>query len=290
MALALRCPACHEPGFSAPRCERCGFMAGDAGGVPVLLRDPAEIDAAIASAREAGRGAWYEEAQSGQWTGPWRHHMAKRRRYLDDALDRHARGPTPDGRPRVALDLGCGDGEHLPWLARWAEQVTGSDYNALRVARARQRAPDADLMVADVTDHPAADESVDLIFFNHVIEHVPDDAAALREVRRILRPGGICLLGTPNEGAMWWRLAYRLQPSVRAATDHIHFYTAPVLEERCRKAGLRVLAVEHLGWGPPHWTLDAMVRGSKRVDDAFERVGRRLLPHQASSLYLVLSR
>jgi ubiquinone/menaquinone biosynthesis C-methylase UbiE len=190
----------------------------------------------------------------------------------------------------VALDLGCGDGEHLPWLARWAEQVTGSDYNALRVARARQRAPDADLMVADVTDHPAADESADLIFFNHVIEHVPDDVAALREVARLLAPGGVCVLGTPNEGAATSRLAYRLQPSSRRSTDHVHFYTADVLVQRCRAAGLEVREVEHIGWGLPPWTLDAMVRGSKRVDDALERAGRRFWPRQATSLYLILSR
>lgn len=284
MALALRCPVCHAPLPQLPRCRPCGFEAGDAAGVPVLLSDPEAVARAIASARDAGRGAWYEAPQADQWTGPYRHHLAKRRAYLDDALSRFA------SRGGQALDLGCGDGEHLPWLAGWADHVAGSDYNAVRLARARQRAPDADLILADVTNHAGADECADLIFFNHVIEHVPDDLTALREVRRLLRPGGICLLGTPNEGAAWWRMAYRLQPSSRAATDHVHFYTADELARRCRAAGLTVREVEHIGWGLPHWTLDALVRGRRRVDDAFERIGRRLAPGQASSLYLVLSR
>jgi SAM-dependent methyltransferase len=288
MALALRCPVCHAALPVLPLCAACGFVAGEAADIPVLLRDAPAIEAAIAAAREAGREAWYEAPQADQFTGPYRHHMAKRRVYLDAALRRHP--PRGGDGPVVALDLGCGDGEHLAWLGCWADEVSGSDYNGLRLGRARRRAPDANLLLADVTNHAAADESVDLVFFNHVIEHVPDDLAALHEVRRMLRPGGICILGTPNEGAAWWRLAYRLQPAVRAASDHVHFYTARSLADRARAADLVVREVEHIGWGPPHWTLDAMIRGSKRVDDMFERVGRRLALRQASSLYLVLGR
>jgi SAM-dependent methyltransferase len=287
MALAIRCPKCHARLPALPSCATCGFVAGDADGIPVLVRDTSKIEAAIAEARAAGREAWYEAPQADQWTGPYRHHVAKRRAYLDAALRRHVprRG---GGRPIVALDLGCGDGEHLRWLGTWAGDVTGSDYNALRLVRAHRRAPNADLMLSDVTNHAAADASVDLAFFNHVIEHVPNDLAALGEVRRMLRPGGICILGTPNEGAAWWRLAYRLQPAVREATDHVHFYTAEPLAEKARAAGLVVREVEHIGWGAPHWTLDSKIRGSKRVDDALERVGRRFALRQASSLYLVL--
>ena len=66
--------------------------------------------------------------------------------------------------------------------------------------------------MADICDYPAEDDCFDVIFFNHVLEHIPDDVAALREVRRILKPGGLLVLGVPNEGAAFWQLAYRLQP------------------------------------------------------------------------------
>jgi SAM-dependent methyltransferase len=285
-ALGLRCPACHAPLPVLPCCGACGFTAGDASGVPVLVADRERIEVAIETARTSGRRAWYEAPQTDQWRGPYRHHLAKRRVYLDAALRRHA--PRRGERPIVALDLGCGDGEHLPWLRGWADAVAGSDYNPLRLARAAVHAPEAFLLLADVTNHPGADRSVDLMFFNHVLEHVPDDIAALREVRRMLRPDGVCVLGAPNEGAALWRLAYRLQPSARAASDHVHFYTADALAGRCRAAGLTVREVEHIGWGVPHWKLDAMIRGHKAVDDALERVGRRLWPRQATSLYLIL--
>jgi SAM-dependent methyltransferase len=51
--------------------------------------------------------------------------------------------------------------------------------------------------VADVTDFAYADDSFDVIFCNHVLEHVPDDRAALSELFRVLRPGGWAILLTP---------------------------------------------------------------------------------------------
>ena len=45
--------------------------------------------------------------------------------------------------------------------------------------------------------------------------------------------------------------------------------------------------VKHIGWGPPHWGLDARIRGYKWVDDAFELFGRIFFPRQASSLYVL---
>ncbi len=125
---------------------------------------------------------------------------------------------------------------------------------------------------------------------NHVLEHIPDAGGALAEVRRVLKPGGHAVIGVPNEGAAWWRLAYRLEPDVRASTDHVHFFTADALRAAIEDASLRVVEVEALGWGLPHFSLDARIRGHKWVDDLFERVGRRVLPRQASSLYLTATR
>lgn len=49
----------------------------------------------------------------------------------------------------------------------------------------------------DIQDMPFADESHDLIFASHVLEHVRDDIRALKEIRRILRPGGVAILPVP---------------------------------------------------------------------------------------------
>lgn len=287
----LRCPYCKNhlaPGWELDqRCPACRTEIPVIDGVAALVRDRAELARILEAARSSARGHWYEEPHASSWIGPYRHHMRKRQAFLDGVLNRFAN--ERDGEYTIGLDLGCGDGEFLDWLSQYVSVLYGSDYNMLRLRRAAGRGA-AGVFLADVTDYPTVDEAFDLVFFNHVIEHIPDDLAALREIRRILRPGGVCILGTPNEGAAWWQLAYRLQPSTRAMSDHVHHYTPELLAERCADAGLRVRHVERLGWGLPHWTLDAMVRGHKAVDDAFEAIGRRLLPSQASSLYLLLER
>jgi SAM-dependent methyltransferase len=285
ITLKLRCPSCHAPlsGMEEHDCGSCGFKIIVINKIPVLVRDRTAIESQIDKARSEGLSDWYESPQTDIWQGPYRHHMRKRREYLDRVLG-------SCGRFHAALDLGCGDGVNLAWLSGYAEHIYGSDYNLLRLARAAHSHPAAAVFMADVTDYPAQDASFDLIFFNHVLEHIPDDDRALAEARRILKPGGLLILGVPNEGAFFWQLAYALQPSVRRASDHINFYTARSISEKCTRAGLRIREVHPIGWGVPHWRLDSMVRGYKWVDDFLETVGRAVLPSQATSLYLIAER
>lgn len=288
----LRCPACGAgalaPRSGSLRCGACFSSPPQHDGVVLLVRDPARLEAELEAARRANP-AWYVAPQPEAGESPWRHHLEKRRRYVEAVLRRElsARGVA---RATRLLDLGCGDGTNLVWLAPFAERVLGVDYNVLRLVRARHVAPGAALFLGDLLDLPVPDGFVDVVFLNHVIEHVPDDARALREAHRILAPGGLLVLGTPNEGAFWWQLAYRRAPEVRAATDHVHFYTADTIGRRMREAGFALREVEHLGWGPPDWHWDARLRGRKWVDDLFEWVGRRVMPRQASSLYLVATK
>lgn len=53
------------------------------------------------------------------------------------------------------------------------------------------------MVTSDIVGLPFADDSYDVIICSHVLEHIPDDAAALSELRRVLKPGGVALLLTP---------------------------------------------------------------------------------------------
>ncbi len=129
-----------------------------------------------------------------------------------------------------------------------------------------------------------------IIFFNHVLEHIREDVKALAATLRLLKPGGLLILGTPNEGAWWWQLAYKLLPEMLEASDHVHFYTAREVVQKLQRAGFQIRQVKHLGWGPPHWSWDGRIRKHKWVDDGFEWVGKIFLPTQASSLYVLASK
>jgi SAM-dependent methyltransferase len=289
----FRCPNCHAPLDEAKlgvasQCPRCQLSIETVDGIPLLVKDRQVIEATIDEARRQGHGDWYAKPQDGQWTGPYRHHVKKRKQWVEGVIAEQA---TRRGSgPAIGLDLGCGDGSNLRWLRAHFSRLYGSDYNVPRLLRAAKLGIDTRLFMADICNYPAEDDSFDLIYFNHVLEHIPDDAGALREVRRILKPGGLVILGVPNEGAAFWQLAYRLEPKTLATSDHQNFYTADSLAARCKVAGLIVQTVHPIGWGVPHWTLDAMIRRFKWVDDGLEMLGRRFLPGQASSLYALLSK
>ncbi len=290
----LICPNCRAPlpdslpeGDGKYGCASCRFEIPLIEGVPLLVRDRAALEAAIDEARRSERAQWYEAPQAGQWQGPYRHHLRKRRAYVDRVVREFVAGADA---PLVGLDAGCGDGGHIPWLAQYVTTLYASDYNAIRLTRAARAACADHLFVADLTDYPVRDDGFDIIFFNHVLEHIKDDLSALREIHRALKPGGLLILGVPNEGAFFWQLAYRLQSSTLEQTDHVQFYTAKSLSRKCLTAGFRIAEVKPIGWGVPYWWLDSMIRGYKWIDDLFEAVGARLFPSQATSLYLILSK
>lgn len=288
----FRCPACGAGGLVAREtivvCDACGIQFPEIGGIPLLVKNPTAHDAAIREA-QAVNPEWYLAEQPPEEASPWRHHVRKRRCYVEQVLRREF---TKRGwqKAQRLLDLGCGDGNNLPWLAPFAERLYGSDYNLARLARVQTRSTGATLFLADLLNYPVFDNSFDVIFFNHVIEHIPDDGAALATVQRILKPGGLLVLGAPNEGSWWWQLAYRRAPDILATTDHVHFYTARTIGEKMKAAGLSVFEVKHLGWGPPDFRLDGQWRQHKIVDDLFEIFGRALIPSQASSLYLIATK
>jgi ubiquinone/menaquinone biosynthesis C-methylase UbiE len=168
-------------------------------GIPLLVHDYGRIQSYIDQAKIEGKKEWYDASQEALWSGPYRHHLLKRKNYVKSVLAHYASKKTINS----LLDLGCGDGANFSWLKPYTENLYGSDYNVTRLLRAQQRNIAQEVVLADVTDYGAKNEAFDAIFFNHVLEHIPDDVNALREVFRILKKGGICILGVPNEGSFW---------------------------------------------------------------------------------------
>jgi SAM-dependent methyltransferase len=187
------------------------------------------------------------------------------------------------GRPPRALDVGCGDGY---WLWRMAEladvEWTGLDYNPVRVERARQVAPHADIRQADITELDPG-EPFDVILLNQVIEHVSDDVEILRRIGDLLSDQGTLILGTTNEGCGVQRLAARLRRSA-PPTDHVHFYTEPVIRQRIEQAGLVVddvmREVFFVGIDPLFYWLTARGWGFNLLEGL-----TRLFPSQCSDYY-----
>jgi SAM-dependent methyltransferase len=102
--------------------------------------------------------------------------------------------------PRI-LDAGCGSGRFMVELAKLGT-VTGVELSDTSVALARERRL-GEVVSGSVLEMPFADGSFDLAVSLDVIEHLEDDLAALRELRRTVAPGGALLVTVPAYQWLW---------------------------------------------------------------------------------------
>lgn len=162
-------------------------------------------------------------------------------------------------KPLRCLDAGCGDGVNLQWAAGFFQKhysnvkFTALDYNHLRVNRVVKNRLAKETLVGSLLEIPFNDSIFDIVFCNHVLEHIEQYQKALVEIMRVLKPGGLLLLGVPNEGCFLGRLRNRIiQRSILKKTDHVNFFRSKIINEALRSAGFSVVRVYREGFFVPH--------------------------------------
>jgi SAM-dependent methyltransferase len=142
-----------------------------------------------------------------------------------DAVERHRYHEYAPWMPEVMgfqefpgarlLEVGCGMGTDLLQFARGGAEVTGIDLTPRSIEISRQHlalyGQRGDFANADCERLPFADQSFDVVYSNGVIHHTPDTAGAVREINRVLRPGGIARVMLYHRGsvAYWLQLVFR---------------------------------------------------------------------------------
>jgi SAM-dependent methyltransferase len=138
-------------------------------------------------------------------------------------------------RGKRCLDAGCGGGRYSIAMARLgAEQVIGCDVSSEGILDCRRRAreiPTVSFEEASVLNLPFADQSFDFVCSSGVLHHTPDPARGLREITRVLRPGGrVFLLLYGARGLRW--------PTIMAVRPHAQALGYAAVDQATREAGL----------------------------------------------------
>jgi ubiquinone/menaquinone biosynthesis C-methylase UbiE len=139
----------------------------------------------------------------------------------------------------VVVDAGCGTGRHLPWLLEDGRRVIAVDHSEASLTIAARHAPPderLELRAGDVRSLPVEDGIADRALSAEVLQHVPGEEnrlAALRELFRVLRPGGRAAV-----------IAYRWRGHVRRRKEgywgsglYRYAFTARELARLLRQAG-----------------------------------------------------
>src|SRR2546428_10890270 len=107
------------------------------------------------------------------------------------------------------LEIGCGMGTDLLQFARGGAKVTGTDLTPRSIEISRRHltmyGESGDFAIVDCETLPFANESFDVVYSNGVLHHTPDTAGAVREIHRVLRPGGQARVMLYHRGsAAYW--------------------------------------------------------------------------------------
>jgi len=140
-------------------------------------------------------------------------------------------------RGRRILDVGCGRGDTLAWLQRWGADVHGTQVSTRAAQVARDLIGHDRIFVGELADAAYPDASFDCVTLWHVIEHVPEPLALMKEIRRILRPGGLLYIEVPNAGG-WAARRFRHHWLAYDVPKHLFHFSPETLKALAGKVGL----------------------------------------------------
>jgi 2-polyprenyl-3-methyl-5-hydroxy-6-metoxy-1,4-benzoquinol methylase len=159
-------------------------------------------------------------------------------------------------RPGRALECGFGAGVYLPTLAENYREVVATDLDQAHLDHAQplvDRYPNLRLVTDDITRSKLSDAGFDLILCSEVLEHIPDTEGVIAGLRRLLAPGGILILSTPQRHSLMElackvaflpgviNLVRRIYGEAVFETGHINLQTERELTASLTAGNLRIL-------------------------------------------------
>lgn len=234
------CPLCssqesepfleNEKGYSLVRCGSCGIIRLD----PI----PSEDELAVHYGGDyyrvpKGRLGWLLDSFIGDF------YTRRQARKLEAFKER--------GR---LLDLGCGDGRFLASMEGRGWSVLGLDPSKEACEIAQERLKKGTVLNKTLEEARFPDASFDAVTLWQVLEHIRNPREVLLEVRRVLKPGGFCLISVPNIASIDFAL-FRGDWFHLDLPRHLYHYSPETLRRSVEPLGFEVLRVDTRSFGCP---------------------------------------
>jgi 2-polyprenyl-3-methyl-5-hydroxy-6-metoxy-1,4-benzoquinol methylase len=209
------------------RCDDCGLVFFNPQPSDYELSRIYGADYFLGSDTEAGRQAVTEIKLATA-----RFYLSEIRRYLG----------AKNGR---LLEVGCGDGDFLVSAEAEGWSVTGVEYSAAACERARLRLKTGHVRCGELEPARLRSEQFDLCVISDVIEHVRSPMDFLKELHRLLKPGGALFIATPSIDS--WSARLMRQKWMEFKAEHLTYFDRQTLQTALFKSGFRDVIVKP-GW------------------------------------------
>jgi len=166
------------------------------------------------------------------------------------------------------LDIGCGSGASVRAATELGWEATGIDIDLELINEGREQL-DVDLRCVTLLEADLPDNHYHFIRLRDVIEHLPNPYEVLTEIKRLLVPGGVVLISTPNEGSLLGQIRMTLRgkrDTVAAVRPphHMHGFKPKSLKCILKRAGLKSYMLKTTTPIDPNYSTSNQMRGKNR--------------------------
>ncbi len=247
MILYRNCPFCESenlegfaidtqrrgPHISRVRCKTCGLVFANP------MSDSMELEEYYVKYYEK------DHYESIDYKNLIKNHFTRISHLRSTEIMKEARFLKDLRKGDVFLDVGCGLGLGLAYANQFNCKLFATEFDAGALEFVKSYFP-VKTFLGDLIDANYPDSFFDFIHISHVIEHVLDPKAYLEEMKRIVKPGGIIAIGTPNISSNLYkfhRLLRLLQlqvPDVIDGLEHTFIFTEKLLARLCLEKNLEI--------------------------------------------------
>jgi SAM-dependent methyltransferase len=229
------CILCSSPGPFRRRFEKDGYGIADcpACGLVQLMPTPSDETLRALYETEAyfdGGGSGYSEyeSQEAEYLSTFREDVRRIKEFV------------PSGK---VLEVGCGYGYFLQCAVEAGYDAYGIDLSPSAVKWASERLPGRVFcgLLEEVPEIQG--EQYDVIFGSHLIEHITSPGEFLEQAAKLLRPGGLIVMVTPNVESLLSRVSGKRWVSYKIP-EHVSYYSPRTITELLRRSGFSVTTVD----------------------------------------------